>query len=110
MSPDDLERKLTERPFQPFRIKLSTSSTIDVQFPGEIVMGLTSTTFPLEVIHDDEGLRIIKTWRGFQHSHGAVVSKRVRGSRVAEILQCGRRCSRVRALEDRRHCRWNVPF
>ena len=49
MSPDDLERKLTERPFQPFRIKLSTSSTIDVRVPGEVVMGLTSAIFPLRM-------------------------------------------------------------
>jgi hypothetical protein len=69
MSSDDLERKLTERPFQPFRIRLSTNSTIDVQTPGEIIMGNTSATLPLDSLSDDRGFRVVRTWRTVSIAH-----------------------------------------
>ena len=71
MSPDDLERKLVERPFQPFRIKLSNSSTIDVHFPGDIVMGRSSATFPMDVVPDAEGFRVVRSWRTVALAHMA---------------------------------------
>lgn len=69
MGPDDLDRRLTEAPFQPFRVRLSTNSTIDVHHPGEIVHGETSAIFPLEVVIDTDGFRLIKTWRTIALSH-----------------------------------------
>jgi hypothetical protein len=69
MSPDDLERKLTERPFQPFRIKLTNSSVIEVYVPGEVVMGDTSAIFPLEVATAADGIRTIRSWRSVALAH-----------------------------------------
>jgi hypothetical protein len=69
MSPDDLERKLTERPFQPFRVKLSNNSAIDVQSPGDLVMGQTSVTMPMDVRRDDKGYEVARSWRTISIAH-----------------------------------------
>lgn len=69
MSPDDLEKKLSERPFQSFRIKLSNNSSIDVHSPGDLVMGDTSVTLPLETRRDDQGYEVIRSWRTISIAH-----------------------------------------
>ncbi len=42
MTDRDLLNKLHRRPFQPFRMKLSNSTTLDVLDPNTVVVGPTS--------------------------------------------------------------------
>lgn len=39
MTYHDLYRKLDDQPFQPFRIRLSNGSSIDIIEPGAVIVG-----------------------------------------------------------------------
>lgn len=65
----DLTRKLEERPFTPFRIHMSDGTTYDVNDPGMMLVGLSSTILPVRFGKDEEGRRIVRDWRTLAISH-----------------------------------------
>jgi hypothetical protein len=69
MSPQDLLNKLHDRPFQPFRVKLSDASTFDVLDPGNVVVGPTSAILPVDTMLDESGFRLVKRWRTIALAH-----------------------------------------
>lgn len=68
MSPQDLANKLHDKPFKPFRVRLSNSIAIDVLDPGSVVIGPTSAIMPLEYV-DDNGLKLVRRWKTVALSH-----------------------------------------
>lgn len=65
----DLLRKLNDSPFQPFRIRLSNNSTIDVLEPGSVIVGKSSAVVPMEIARDDKGFRVATDWKTISISH-----------------------------------------
>jgi hypothetical protein len=48
----DLLNKLHDEPFQPFRVRLSNNSTIDVLDPNTVIVGPSSAIMPIETMRD----------------------------------------------------------
>ncbi len=69
MSNHDLLRKLSDVPFKPFRLRLSNATAIDVQEPGNVIVGDTSAVLPVETYVDDQGFRIVRNWKTIALAH-----------------------------------------
>jgi hypothetical protein len=66
----DLLNKLHDEPFQPFRVRLSSSTTIDVLDPNTVVAGPSSAIMPIETMRDaGTGHYIVSRWRTVALSH-----------------------------------------
>ena len=63
MFPNDLNRRLEDQPFRPFRIHLSDGSTIDVVEPRRVIVGPASAVVPTRWTSDSNGRRIAQDWR-----------------------------------------------
>lgn len=69
MAPVDLNHRLYDAPFKPFRIHLSDGSTIPVANAGTILVGESSAILPTEMGRDTEGFPVVKRWRTVALSH-----------------------------------------
>jgi len=69
MTNHDLLRRLQDAPFQPFRIRLSNGSAIDIRDAGSVIVGDSSAVVPLETVTDDRGYRIVRDWKTISISH-----------------------------------------
>ena len=69
MTYHDLLRKLHDTPFQPFRIRLSNASTVDVREPGSVIVGESSAVVPVETVTDDRGFRVVRDWKTISIRH-----------------------------------------
>ena len=69
MTAQDLLNKLHDRPFQPFRVKLSNNTTMDVLDPNTVVVGLSSAIMPIETVRDDLGYYLVTRWRTVALAH-----------------------------------------
>jgi len=65
----DLLNKLHDQPFQPFRVRLTNNSTIDVLDPGTVVVGPSSAIMPLETVLGAGGYYLVARWRTVALSH-----------------------------------------
>ncbi len=66
----DLLNKLHDEPFQPFRVRLSNNSTIDVLDANTVVVGPSSAIMPIETSRDSgSGYYIVSRWRTVALSH-----------------------------------------
>ena len=69
MTDRDLLNKLHDQPFQPFRVKLSNNSAIDVLDPNTVVVGPTSAIMPVETAMGDHGYYLVTRWRTVALAH-----------------------------------------
>ena len=69
MTNHDLLLKLSDSPFQPFRIRLSNSSAIDVRDPGSVIVGDSSAVVPTSMEIDSQGYKIAKDWKTIAIAH-----------------------------------------
>lgn len=69
MMAQDLLNKLHDQPFQPFRVRLSNASTMDVLNPGTVVVGPSSAIMPLETVLDEHGYNLVTRWRTVALAH-----------------------------------------
>jgi len=69
MTARDLNNKLHDQPFQPFRVKLSNNSTMDVLDPNTVVVGPTSAIMPIETTVDEHGYYLVTRWRTVALAH-----------------------------------------
>jgi hypothetical protein len=69
MKARDLLNKLHDQPFQPFRVRLSNNSTMDVLDPGTVVVGPSSAIMPIETVRDGSGYYVVTRWRTVALSH-----------------------------------------
>jgi hypothetical protein len=69
MRTEDLNHKIYDRPFRPFRIHLSDGSTIPVMNGGLVLVGESSAIVPTEVGHDSDGHPTVRRWRTIALAH-----------------------------------------
>jgi hypothetical protein len=69
MTSQDVIRKLNDRPFKPFRIRLVNNSTYDVVDPGMIIVGDSSAVVATQNIRDDKGDYVTTDWRTIAIAH-----------------------------------------
>ena len=69
MTDRDLLNKLHHQPFQPFRVRLSNNSTMDVLDPNTVVVGPPSAIMPIETVMCDHGYYIVTRWRTVSLAH-----------------------------------------
>ncbi len=63
MCPDDLLKRLEDRPFRPFRIHLSDGTVLTVSDPGEVVVGRATAMLFTRFGRSEQGRRIVEDWR-----------------------------------------------
>jgi hypothetical protein len=69
MRATDLNHRLYDPPFRPFRIHLSDGSTIPITNAGMVLVGESSAILPTEVGHDSEGYPLVRRWRTIALAH-----------------------------------------
>ena len=69
MTAHDLLRKLADRPFQPFRIRLVNNTTYDILDPGMIIVGDSSAVVATRNIYDENGHPTTTDWRTVSIAH-----------------------------------------
>ena len=69
MTATDINKRLYDKPFRPFRIHLSDGSTLPVMNGGMVLVGESSVIIPTEVGHDTEGFPLVKRWRTVALAH-----------------------------------------
>ena len=69
MKAEDLNHKLYDNPFRPFRIHLSDGSNIPVTNGGTILVGESSAIVPTEMGRDSEGHPLVLRLRTVALSH-----------------------------------------
>jgi len=70
MTSDDLLRKLNDKPFRPFRIKMSNNTSFDIEQPWMIVAGDTSAIIlsgPL--FTEEKGFHTQSDWKTVAIDH-----------------------------------------
>jgi len=69
MSPADINQRLYDQPFRPFRIHLTDGSSIAVTNAGTLSVGETSAIVPVELGRDSNGHPLVKRWRTVALAH-----------------------------------------
>jgi hypothetical protein len=59
----DLLNKLHDQPFQPFRVRLSNKTEIEILDPNTVVVGPSSAIMPIETLKDGSGYYAVSRWR-----------------------------------------------
>ena len=65
----DLQRKLHDQPFKPFRIRLVNNTAYDVTEPWMVLPSKTSAVVVTRIAAYDLGYRIAEDWRTISISH-----------------------------------------
>ncbi len=65
----DLQRKLHDQPFKPFRIKLVNNTTYDIPESWMIIAGDSSAVVVTQVRKDERGYRVAMDWRTISIAH-----------------------------------------
>ncbi|HSV13775.1 MAG TPA: hypothetical protein VLI90_05920 [Tepidisphaeraceae bacterium] len=65
----DLQRKLHDKPFKPFRIWLVNNTTYDVTEPWMVTVGETSAVIVTQSRKDEKGYELALDWRTVSISH-----------------------------------------
>jgi len=69
MTPVDINERLYDKPFRPFRIHLSDGSSIPVLNAGMVIVSDTSAILPTETGNDAHGHPLVKRWRTVALAH-----------------------------------------
>jgi hypothetical protein len=69
MTAADINQRLYDSPFRPFRIHLSDGSTLPVVNAGMVLVGESSVILPTETGNDAQGFPIVKRWRTLALAH-----------------------------------------
>jgi len=69
MTAVDLNHRLYDSPFRPFRIHLSDGTTIPVTNAGMVLVGPTSAILPTELGRDADGHPLVRRWRTVALAH-----------------------------------------
>ena len=65
----DLQRKLSDQPFHPFKIRMVNGTVYEIREPWMITIGETSAVIVTEVRKDDLAQPIALDWRTVSISH-----------------------------------------
>lgn len=69
MTAADINQRLRDLPFRPFRVHLSDGSSIRVTDATMVLVSESSAIIPTELGHDSQGYPLIKRWRTVALSH-----------------------------------------
>jgi hypothetical protein len=69
MTYHDLARKLSEKPFKPFRIRMVNNTICDVTEPWMVTLGESSAIVVTQTRRDDRGYDLALDWRTISISH-----------------------------------------
>lgn len=69
MTTVDINQRLHDSPFKPFRIHLSDGSSIPVTNAGMVLVGESSVILPTELGHDSEGFPLVRRLRTVALAH-----------------------------------------
>lgn len=69
MTATDLNHRLYDTPFRPFRVHLGDGSTIPVMNAGMVLVGESSAVLPTELAHDSDGFPLIRRSRTIALAH-----------------------------------------
>jgi hypothetical protein len=69
MQPVEINHRIYDMPFRPFRIQLIDGSSIPVTNAGMLLVGESSVILPVELGNDSEGYPLVKRWRTVALSH-----------------------------------------
>ncbi len=65
----DLQQKMHDHPFKPFRIRLVNNTTYDVFEPWMVTIGRTSAIVVTRIAKDDRGYVLADDWRTVSIDH-----------------------------------------
>jgi hypothetical protein len=65
----DLIRRWNDKPFKPFRIRMSNASAIDVLSPGSVIVGRSSAVVPTATKTDARGYQFAEDWKTISIAH-----------------------------------------
>ena len=65
----DLQKKLHDHPFKPFRIRMSNNSVYDIREPWMVTIGESSAIVVTQVRKDDLGYELALDWRTVSIPH-----------------------------------------
>ena len=65
----DLQRKLHESPFKPFRIRLVNSTTYDITEPWMVTVGESSAVVVTQTRKDEKGYELALDWKTVSIAH-----------------------------------------
>jgi hypothetical protein len=69
MTSKDLIRKLDDKPFKPFRMRMVNNQAYDVRDPGMIIVGETSAVVATRDVRDPQGHTVTTDWRTISIDH-----------------------------------------
>ena len=69
MKPQDLSKKLFDRPFKPFRIHLSDGKSLDVRQPAMVMVGRSTAILPTQLTKDELGYPLVIDWQTIALAH-----------------------------------------
>lgn len=69
MTAVDLNQRLYDTSFRPFRVHLSDGSSIPVANAGMVLVGESSAILPTKLAHDAEGFPLVRRWRTVALAH-----------------------------------------
>lgn len=69
MTYNDLQCKLHENPFKPFRIRLVNNTTYDIMEPWIVTVGETSAVIVTQSRADDHGYQLALDWKTVSIAH-----------------------------------------
>jgi len=65
----DLHRKMRDKPFKPFRIRLVNNTTYDITEPWMVIIGESSAVVVTQVRKDDRGYELALDWKTVSIAH-----------------------------------------
>jgi len=65
----DLQRRLHDHPFKPFRIRMVNSSAYDVLEPWMVMVGEISAVIATQTRKDDRGFELALDWKTVSIAH-----------------------------------------
>ena len=65
----DLQRRLHDHPFKPFRIRMVNNSVYDIKEPWMIMVGESSAIIAAQTRKDDRGFELVTDWKRVSIDH-----------------------------------------
>jgi hypothetical protein len=69
MTAGDINQRLRDIPFHPFRIHMSDGSSIHLMDSAMVLVGESSVIVPTEMGRDSQGFPLVKRWRTVALAH-----------------------------------------
>ena len=65
----DLQQRLHDHPFKPFRIRMVNNSVYDIKSPWMVMVGESSAMIAAQTRKDDHGYELVTDWKRVSIDH-----------------------------------------